>query len=178
MYGLLLEKPRFARSASITLVAPEEQSEIRAYLPSYKGFVSWVPNPVESPAAANDRWAIPSGQPQIAFLGRFDVEHKGIDILVDLARRVPEADFHLYGREDARTKPELEELKRNATPNVFFHGPVFDEDKARVLNEATLYLQPSRWEAFGNSVAEAMCLGTPCAITSTMNMATLFKEQR
>jgi glycosyltransferase involved in cell wall biosynthesis len=177
VYGLLVEKPRMMRARGLSLVAPGEVDEIRSYVPKFDGLISWVPNPVDAQSSANTAWDPAPGRPRIVFLGRFDVHHKGIDLLIDIARHLPEADFELYGDEDARTKPLLDVLRKEATPNVRFCAPIFGSEKLAVLSRASFYLQPSRWEAFGISVAEAMSIGVPCAITQTMNLAQLFRNE-
>jgi glycosyltransferase involved in cell wall biosynthesis len=55
---------------------------------------------------------------------------------------------------------------------------VFGAEKLRVLSHASLYLQTSRWEGFSISIAEAMYLGLPCALSSTMNLADVFTEHQ
>jgi glycosyltransferase involved in cell wall biosynthesis len=45
-----------------------------------------------------------------------------------------------------------------------------------VLTNASLYIQTSRWEVFGISIAEAMYLGVPCAIADTLNLAQVFRQ--
>jgi glycosyltransferase involved in cell wall biosynthesis len=103
----------------------------------------------------------------VLFLGRFDVEVKGLDRMVEIARFVPEADFHLYGRAQDRRGLDL---PRSAPANVYFHDPVFGRAKAAVFANATLYLQPSRWEAFPISATEAMALGVPCAMSENLHL--------
>ncbi len=177
IYSALIEKPRFRSAAAITVVAPSEEDDVRAFIPNYSGPIRWIANPVDVPADVSDKPELPAGsRPQLIFLGRLEVYHKGLDILVEVARLLPEADFHLYGNEDPRTKTWLASLRRNSPLNVHFHDPVFGDDKVRVLREATLYIQTSRWEGFALSIAEAMSIGTPCALSRTLGMAKLFEQ--
>ena len=176
VYGSLIEKPRVRGAGGISAVTPGEEDDIRAYVPDFGGTISCVPNAVDP-----DNLQVPqcrgpkAAKPTIVSLGRLDVQCKGIDILVGLGRHLPEMEFHLYGTEDPKTRAELENLKRNLPRNVFFHNPVFGKEKESVLASATLYIQASRWEAFGIAIAEAMYLGIPCAIADTLHMARLFE---
>jgi len=178
IYGLLLEKPRFMRAAALTVSNPLEVDDVRGYVPGYRGPIQFVFNSVEvgAPRTMNSATSAEPGRKNIVFLGRLDVLHKGIDRLVEIARHHPEADYRLYGAEDAKTKPWLDSLKQNQPANLSFHAPVFGDDKRKVLSNADLYIQPSRWEGFPLAVAEAMALGVPCAISETLGMTELFRE--
>jgi peptidoglycan/xylan/chitin deacetylase (PgdA/CDA1 family) len=59
---------------------------------------------------------------------------------------------------------------------VTFHDPIFGLDKAQMLSQASIYLQPSRWEGFPVSVAECLYLGVPSAIADTLDLAQLFYQ--
>ena len=180
LYSFLLEKRRFRNAGAIAVVTPREQENVRAFVPRYRGIIRWMPNPVDTQSLEGQKWQgiqpESSGQKRVVYLGRFDVLHKGIDRLVAIARHLPQVEFHLYGTEDAKTKAWLDSLRHDQPSNVFFHQPVYGVEKFRVLAEASLYIQPARWEVFGISIAEAMYLGTPCAVADTINFAELFQQ--
>lgn len=176
LYSWLMEKPRFYTASAISTLTPKEEEQVRSFVPHYKGILRRVPNPVDADNLARHSWKGNTGAKRLVYLGRFDVLCKGIDILIDIARLLPEVEVHLYGIVDVKTERWLERLKRNLPPNVHFHNPVYGTQKVQILTNASLYIQTSRWEAWGISIAEAMYLGVPCAITDTLDIAEFFRE--
>lgn len=174
IYTVLRERPRFMHAAAVALVTPAEERAVRSFIPRYRNIIRWMPNPVETSQLDPHRWAGTNAPKRAVFLGRFDVLVKGIDILIEIARRMPEMQFDLYGTEDPKTLGWLNELRRNLPGNIKFNAPVFGSDKARALAGASFYIQPSRWEGFPVSVAECMHLGVPSVIADTLDLAQLF----
>jgi glycosyltransferase involved in cell wall biosynthesis len=85
-------------------------------------------------------------------------------------------EFHLYGVQDHATRESLRCLRRGSAANVFFHPPVYGQEKVQVLRDATMYIQMSRSESFGIAIAEAMHLGVPCAISEQIHLAGAFRK--
>ncbi|HMB95004.1 MAG TPA: polysaccharide deacetylase family protein, partial [Tepidisphaeraceae bacterium] len=133
-------------------------------------------NPVDVEKLDPHRWKGVQNSKRLVYLGRFDVLVKGIDILIEIARLLPEMTLDLYGTEDERTLPWLNKLRENLPTNVRFNKPIFGIEKAEMLSEASMYLQPSRWEGFPVSVAECLYLGVPSMIADTLDLAQLFYQ--
>jgi glycosyltransferase involved in cell wall biosynthesis/peptidoglycan/xylan/chitin deacetylase (PgdA/CDA1 family) len=178
MYGWLRERPRFMGAQAIALVTPGEEQAVRAFIPAYKGMMRWMPNPVEIEDLDANHWQGVQAKKRIVFLGRFDVLVKGIDILVEISRRLPDVQFDLYGSEDPKTIDWLNRIRQDLPANVAFHDPIFGAEKGKALAGASMYLQPSRWEGFPLSVAESLYLGVPSGCTETLNLAQVIQGNR
>jgi len=176
VYSALVEKPRFRHAAGIAYITPGGEPDIRNYVPDFKGPVRWVPNPVDVDGLQRHAWEPRPGRPYLLFLGRFDVYHKGLDRLAEIARRIPEADFVLHGIEDAATLEHLNTIRAHRPSNLTINPPVFGAEKLALLSGATMYIQVSRWEALSISILEALALGTPTVIAESMSMAGMFRE--
>ncbi|MDY6937732.1 MAG: glycosyltransferase family 4 protein, partial [Cyanobacteriota bacterium] len=171
LYSALLEKRRFERAAAITVLTPQEEATVKAFVPHYRGTIRWMPNPIRFPSASDATWQGNIQARQLIYLGRFDVLHKGIDRMVAIARLLPEFTFNLYGTPESKTQKRLDRLQQQLPDNVRFHQPVYEARKAQVLANASLYVQTSRWEGFPISIAEAMSLGIPCATSEHLGVA-------
>lgn len=176
IYNCFVEKYRFSAASAITVVTPREAESVEALIPQYRGIIRWIANPINTSDLEDYRWKGDTQVKRLVYLGRFDVLQKGIDLMVDIARLLPNVEFHLYGSGNAKTKKWLESLQFNFPVNVHLHNPVFGADKAKVLADASLYIQTSRWEGFPISVAEAMYLGVPCAIVDRLHFSELFGQ--
>lgn len=95
----------------------------------------------------------------VGFFGRI-VEDKGVRMLTEAARLLPDVEFHVYG-----DGPLLKTLKALNSP-VKFHGRI--SDVADAMAAMDLIAIPSQWEeAFCYSALEAMSLGKPIVATKT-----------
>jgi glycosyltransferase involved in cell wall biosynthesis len=177
VYSLLLERPRFRAAAAVSVVVPGEADDVRSYVPDYAGIIRYIPNPVDATSSPGFRWSFNPDNNRVVFLGRFDVLHKGLDLLWEIARKLPHLTFELYGKEDHRTRKWFAQLLKEQPKNVHLKKPVFGPEKDAVLAGAALYLQSARWDGFPLSVAEAMLVGVPCALASRINAGRQFLEE-
>ncbi len=174
-YCRFIERPRFHKAAGISVVTSRETDEVLSFVPGFERPIRCIPNAVELGPSEGYDWCPPT-LPKVTYLGRFDIVHKGLDLLLELARRSPHIEFHLYGPDDQASRNVSGELAKSSSSNVSFHSPVYGAEKAKVLANSTLYIQMSRWEAFGISIAEAMYLGLPCAVASSAHISSLLDE--
>jgi glycosyltransferase involved in cell wall biosynthesis len=121
------------------------------------------------------------GEPMILFLGRI-IPRKGVDLLIaafaqacpDVGRLViagPEGEpGHLHSlNESART--------HGVVDRTLFTGPLLGDDKRSALVDADVFVLPSEYENFANSVAESIACGTPVVVTDRCGISE-FVEQR
>lgn len=84
---------------------------------------------------------------------RDNLQRKGLEPFVRTAAFLPEVPFVVIG---AWRDSAIDHLRAIATPNVQFTGWVNDEKLQDYFARARVYVQASRHEGFGLSVAEAM----------------------
>jgi glycosyltransferase involved in cell wall biosynthesis len=155
-----------AHARAIHLFFDDERAHLDAL--GYRGPTVVAPNGVERPGGL--AWDGGSGG-YVLWLGRFDAEHKGIDTLVEAMRLIPPGErprLRLHGpdsqyRDKARIRRMVSTL--GLDPWISVQAPVHGDAKFELLSRAIGFVYPSRWEAFGNSVAEAVSLGVPTVVT-------------
>lgn len=177
LFVSLFEKPRIYRCGGVVLCTPSEAGDIGRVAPGYAGRVATLYNPILLTDFLAAEWAPPSGRPRALFIGRLDVEHKGIDRLFAMAARMPEMDFRLHGNPDPRYAEAIKVMLAAAPANISVEAPVFGADKVRAYAEATIVVQPSRWEGFPIINSEAMAVGTPVAISSDVPLSRVLEAE-
>jgi len=95
----------------------------------------------------------------VLFVGRLE-RQKGIDIVIEVAKRLPDIEFVLVGKKGSYG--ELEKFP----PNVKWKGFVSEKKLTKLYEEALVFFLPSRAETLGYSILEAMAAG--CAVVSTV----------
>jgi glycosyltransferase involved in cell wall biosynthesis len=111
----------------------------------------------------------PDGSPYVLTISHLtsdNVERKRLLDVVRTAAELRERDSQLRlvivgGYEDGIAAVKEEIARLNLHDTVTLTGRISAEEKRRLLQGASVYLQPSQYESFGVAIAEAMACGTP-----------------
>jgi glycosyltransferase involved in cell wall biosynthesis len=122
-----------------------------------------ISNGVSAPDAI-DQTAEPSvaPRPYLAAMGRLSHE-KGFDLLIDAFAQIagdhPDVDLKIIGEGPYRARLEEQASRHHLETRVQVLGWL--DRPASVLHAGLLFVLPSRWEGFPNSLLEAMACGLP-----------------
>lgn len=174
---LSLERYYLKKAFAIHVFVETEISSVREVAPTTP--VISLPTPIEVPE--KQKWY--GGGGYIAWVGRYDIEHKGLDLLVEAYRLVPKEKripIIMRGRDSKNTRTEVKKLvELNGLQNeISVGGPIEGAEKIDFLCHADFYVMPSRWESFSIALLEAMALGVPCVVSDRMPIAQRLKEER
>lgn len=122
-----------------------------------------IPNAIESIAFA----AEPESPRHLLFVGRLDIVHKGLDLLLEIAAkaagllgdRMPP--LLLVGDGPDREVLEQQVMRSGLAHLVRFMGRVEGPEKYRLMAQAHAVLLPSRFETFSFVAAESQAVGVP-----------------
>jgi len=120
---------------------------------------------------------LPSDPPFLLYLGRIDIFHKGLDLLVDafvrLVRRHPDVRLRIAGRgrdvEPLRTRI----ASSPAAGSIDMLGAVDEAEKRGLLASTSGVVMPSRMEGWGMVAAEAMAAGAPLLVSDAGSLPDL-----
>jgi glycosyltransferase involved in cell wall biosynthesis len=165
VWWLAAERRLLAQSLAVHVFFDAERSHLQRL--GYGGSVIVAPNGVDVPD--DIRWEGGSQGP-VVWLGRFDPEHKGLDLLLGAMHRIPAArrrQLRLCGPDWRGKKKTVRELvaKLDLDQWVTVANPIYGREKLELMARAGAFVYPSRWEGFGNSVAEAAAVGVPTLVT-------------
>lgn len=112
-------------------------------------------------------------------ISRLDHEKKGQDLLIKAAAILKtEVDVTFIG--DGESMEYLKKLTSDLDldKNVHFLGKQSQEDIAKHLRDYDLFVQPSRREGFGLTVAEAMAAKVPVLVSSGQGPAEVTENDK
>ena len=113
--------------------------------------------------------------PLVAFLGS-DYRRKGVGTLIAALARLPGAHAFVIGGERGDRRAAFESDARAAGLAARIHWLGVQPDPQRWLAAADLMLFPTRFDAFGSAVLEALACGVPAVVSRRAGAAELVTE--
>jgi len=175
LWWIALEGPLLLRSAALHLFFEGEQAAIRRL--GYRGAFVTAPNGIEVPPTPT--WDGGTGG-YLLWLGRYDVQHKGLDIMLEAVAALPRDQrplVHMHGPDHRGGRREVERLVASLglSEVVEVGGPVYGAAKEEAFARAAAFTYPSRWDAHSVAVLEALARRVPVIVTDRMHIAPLLK---
>jgi glycosyltransferase involved in cell wall biosynthesis len=155
VWAATLERPMLRRAAAVHIFFEAEKEHLRKL--GYTGTTIVAPNGIAPPP-------VDGGDPDgyLLWWGRLDVEHKGIDLLIDAMKRVAKPLLmHGVGSADERVRVSALIQKAGVDDHVSLLPPVSGSKKWDVLAGASAFVFPSRWDSHSIAVMEAAAAGIP-----------------
>lgn len=185
-YKHLLERPYLNRAAFVHSVG--DQGEIEYYgvkVPIVEALNGIDP---ETLPEDFDRDALVRAVPRFkgrftcVFVGRLDIEQKGLDLLIpavaNLGGDASKVGIVLVGPEwkgsGGRIKTMIEQY--GVEDSFHVNGPAYGNEKYDLLMSADGFIYPSRWEGLPFAVVEAMAVGQLCLVTPASDPAGLLAK--
>lgn len=129
------------------------------------------------------RWEVSGSAGYLAWLGRYDIEHKGIDTLLRALALTPASarpKIRMHGPDyNGGLHETIQMVDALGLSDFVAVGPELDSDQAgEFLLSADAFVHVPRWEAFGRTIAESLSLGVPTILGDGARIAPLLEEER
>jgi glycosyltransferase involved in cell wall biosynthesis len=175
LYLAAFERRMLRKAAAIAALTPEEERHVRElHVGSTPTVV--IPNGVEPPARVDATvfrrsLGIGSDEPLAVFVGRLDIERKGLDRLLAGVAASPSWQAALVGPEERGDLPRLHQLIRDLglAERVTVCGPLHGVPVGEALAAADLFVLLSRWEGLPLALLEALSHGTPALVSDEVD---------
>lgn len=120
----------------------------------------------------------------VVSIGRIEKYQKGLDLMLGAIATIKQellnggVKFRIYGPDNDGQLDELSKCvsKFEIEELVTFYGPVFGEDKQKVLQNSDVFIMTSRFEGHPTALIEALSYGLPCLVTEGSNMREEIKQ--
>ncbi len=141
-------------------VSPEIAAKLRLAAPDAN--VHTIGNGIDEAGLAEAlRVPVETEPGLVVFIGRLEIDQKGLDLLLDALERVPAARVLVAGDGKHADRFAAMVRSRGLSERVQLLGRVDGAEKWRLLARAQVAVVPSRYETFGITALEAMACGTP-----------------
>ncbi len=136
-----------------------------------KGVVEVIPNGVNFDFVKKKRIG-----KKILFVGRVE-KYKGLDFVVKALEYLPDFELEVVGK--GSYKPKIVKLAKRlgVLDRVRFSQDLSREELVQKYAEAGVLVLPSKFEAYGLVVAEALASKTPCVVAKTSALAEWVDEK-
>jgi glycosyltransferase involved in cell wall biosynthesis len=185
-FGNISFMDHFVKKAkALFATSNNEANDMITYYPNSKIFV--IPNGIDEELPYIEAKVNPKDLKEfhskddliIGFLGRLDVYHKGIDLLLLAIKSLQDMGYGEkiklvivgpFNTNADRTKIESLINSLKYPDKVMIVGPAYGDDKWEWLKTFDVFIHTSRFEGLPVAVLEAMAFGKPCIVTPGSNI--------
>lgn len=135
-----------------------------------------IPNGCNSIENLQSQINLGQGLLNIIYIGRIERVHKGLDVLLDAIDIINkekaglEVKLSFYGDGNSQELEWFTQRISSINHIVEFYGPIYGEEKDRVMRNANMFILTSRSEGMPMGVLEALSYGLPCILTPGTNI--------
>lgn len=123
-------------------------------------------------------------QTKFVYIGRLDAYHKGLDLMIQAVSSIrsflieSNCCFYLYGPDHCGRYDQIQELIRdyNVEGLVYLSHEVTGDEKEKIILDADVFIQTSRFEGMPLGILEALSYGLPCLITEGTTLGDVVNE--
>lgn len=134
-----------------------------------------LPNGFYKPTRIKDTFS--SGGIKALYIGRIDIVHKGLDIIIDACRIAKESllesgfTLSLYGPQTKDWYVIQNTVKKESLENIItLKGTISGREKEDAILSSDVFIMASRFEGHPMGLIEALAYGLPCVVTPGTNM--------
>lgn len=134
----------------------------RSVLSEYNSNTYAIYNPIDK-QGVNNGWKSELNNKNISFTSRYSIRQKGIDLLIDLAKKIPDDWTITFAGSGSRMNiyKVKRKLKKEKINNIRLVGHLKNEELNSHYLNSSIFVSTSRWEGFGLVLLEAMSFGLP-----------------
>lgn len=174
----LIEQNNLRYASAIHATSKQEAEQLQAFnTTNTPCFV--LPNGVDIPKLFSGQNTTDDKKKSILYLGRINWK-KGLNRLLNSIALLPEVKLIIAGNDEENYWPVLQKQisKLQIQKQIRYLGLVDAEQKAQLLNSATMLVLSSYNENFGNVVLEAMAHQCPVVVTPEVGAAEVVTEAK
>ena len=177
--NILLFDKFYKNAIAIQYLSIDEQKNSKRF--KKKSFV--IGNGVNIPKKTKTKFS--KNGLKLLYIGRYSIYTKGLDIIIDFANENKEEliknniiiDFYGTGADGIEKVKELVKYK-NVSNIINVNGPIFGEEKEKVILDHDMFIQLSRHEGQPLGIMEAMSYGLPVIVSEGTTFGDIVKDNK
>jgi glycosyltransferase involved in cell wall biosynthesis len=180
-FGVLFERPMIRRAALVVALTEQEREQVTTYCETPRCVV--IPNGASGPpqvdgAVFRKSLGLDSRDPLALYVGRLDVERKGLDLLMLGIEKAPSWHLALVGPDerDGLRRIRAEIASRRLGRRVHLCPPRFALRLHEALAASDVFALMSRWEGMPMALIEALSHGKPALVGPAVERCVPVKE--